>query len=108
MADPTAFFHVTSPGVEESNLTSAQRSHDDGSACIAKLPLAGIASRPECCVSLFQSFPQTKCLYIPPHGWNIDFPLLMLRAKAVKFRNESASMGASRHPAPQGLRNLYP
>jgi Fe-S oxidoreductase len=29
---------------------------------------------------------QTKCPYIPPHEWNIDFPHLMLRAKAVKFQ----------------------
>jgi len=29
---------------------------------------------------------QTKCPYIPPHEWNIDFPHLMLRAKAVRFR----------------------
>ena len=29
---------------------------------------------------------QTKCPYIPPHEWNIDFPHLMLRAKALKFR----------------------
>lgn len=29
---------------------------------------------------------QTKCPYIPPHDWNIDFPHLMLRAKAVRFR----------------------
>jgi len=29
---------------------------------------------------------QSKCPYIPPHPWNIDFPHLMLRAKAVKFR----------------------
>ena len=28
----------------------------------------------------------TKCPYIPPHEWNIDFPHLMLRAKAVKFK----------------------
>ncbi len=26
----------------------------------------------------------TKCPYVPPHPWNIDFPHLMLRAKAVK------------------------
>ena len=33
---------------------------------------------------------QTKCPYVPPHEWNVDFPHLMLRAKAVKFRkNES-------------------
>jgi glycerol-3-phosphate dehydrogenase subunit C len=28
----------------------------------------------------------TKCPYTPPHPWNLDFPHLMLRAKAVKFR----------------------
>lgn len=28
----------------------------------------------------------TKCPYIPPHEWAIDFPHLMLRAKAVKFK----------------------
>ncbi len=28
----------------------------------------------------------TKCPYVPPHEWNIDFPHLMLRAKAVKHR----------------------
>jgi glycerol-3-phosphate dehydrogenase subunit C len=28
----------------------------------------------------------TKCPYVPPHPWNIDFPHLMLRAKAVNFR----------------------
>jgi glycerol-3-phosphate dehydrogenase subunit C len=26
----------------------------------------------------------TKCPYVPPHTWNVDFPHLMLRAKAVK------------------------
>ncbi len=28
----------------------------------------------------------TKCPYVPPHPWNVDFPHLMLRAKAHKFR----------------------
>ncbi len=28
----------------------------------------------------------TKCPYVPPHQWNVDFPHLMLRAKAVKFQ----------------------
>jgi glycerol-3-phosphate dehydrogenase subunit C len=28
----------------------------------------------------------TKCPYVPPHPWNVDFPHLMLRGKAVKFR----------------------
>ena len=29
----------------------------------------------------------TKCPYVPPHEWNVDFPHLMLRAKAVKFKS---------------------
>ena len=28
----------------------------------------------------------TKCPYVPPHPWNVDFPHLMLRGKAVKFK----------------------
>lgn len=28
----------------------------------------------------------TKCPYVPPHEWNLDFPHTMLRAKAVKHR----------------------
>ncbi|MBL8471166.1 MAG: Fe-S oxidoreductase [Rhodocyclaceae bacterium] len=28
----------------------------------------------------------TKCPYVPPHEWDLDFPHLMLRAKAVKFQ----------------------
>ncbi len=27
-----------------------------------------------------------KCPYVPPHPWNVDFPHLMLRAKAYAFR----------------------
>lgn len=33
----------------------------------------------------------TKCPYVPPHEWNVDFPHLMLRAKAVRFKKEGAS-----------------
>ena len=29
----------------------------------------------------------TKCPYVPPHEWNVDFPHLMLRAKAVRFKH---------------------
>ena len=32
----------------------------------------------------------TKCPYVPPHEWNVDFPHLMLRAKAVKFKQQGA------------------
>jgi len=28
----------------------------------------------------------TKCPYVPPHAWNVDFPHTMLRAKAIRFR----------------------
>ena len=28
----------------------------------------------------------TKCPYVPPHPWNLDFPHTMLRAKAVQFK----------------------
>jgi glycerol-3-phosphate dehydrogenase subunit C len=33
----------------------------------------------------------SKCPYVPPHEWNVDFPHLMLRAKAVRFKEEGAS-----------------
>ncbi len=33
----------------------------------------------------------TKCPYVPPHEWNVDFPHLMLRAKAARFRDQGAS-----------------
>jgi glycerol-3-phosphate dehydrogenase subunit C len=28
----------------------------------------------------------TKCPYVPPHPWNVDFPHVMLRAKAIGFK----------------------
>ncbi len=31
----------------------------------------------------------TKCPYVPPHPWNVDFPHLMLRAKAIQFKQGS-------------------
>jgi glycerol-3-phosphate dehydrogenase subunit C len=34
----------------------------------------------------------TKCPYVPPHEWNVDFPHLMLRAKAQKYKNAGASL----------------
>jgi glycerol-3-phosphate dehydrogenase subunit C len=34
----------------------------------------------------------TKCPYVPPHPWNVDFPHLQLRAKAVKFRSRGAGL----------------
>jgi len=34
----------------------------------------------------------TKCPYVPPHPWNVDFPHLMLRAKAVHARKEGIGL----------------
>ncbi len=34
----------------------------------------------------------TKCPYVPPHEWNVDFPHLMLRGKAVHFEQHGASL----------------
>ncbi len=33
----------------------------------------------------------TKCPYIPPHEWSVDFPHLMLHTKAVKFKQQGTS-----------------
>ena len=33
----------------------------------------------------------SKCPYVPPHEWNIDFPHLMLRAKAARYKEKGAS-----------------
>jgi Fe-S oxidoreductase len=33
----------------------------------------------------------SKCPYVPPHEWNVDFPHLMLRAKATRFKQQGAS-----------------
>jgi Fe-S oxidoreductase len=34
----------------------------------------------------------TKCPYVPPHPWNVDFPHLMLRAKAIKYKQGGTSL----------------
>jgi Fe-S oxidoreductase len=34
----------------------------------------------------------TKCPYVPPHEWNVDFPHLMLRAKAIKYKKGEAKL----------------
>jgi Fe-S oxidoreductase len=35
----------------------------------------------------------TKCPYVPPHPWNVDFPHTMLRAKAIKFKGGGVAAG---------------
>ena len=32
----------------------------------------------------------SKCPYVPPHPWQVDFPHLMLRAKAKRFKDQGA------------------
>ena len=58
---------------------------------------------------------ETKCPYVPPHEWAIDFPHLMLRAKAQNFRPriQNGVIGSLLLPTPssmlyllQGLRKL--
>jgi Fe-S oxidoreductase len=34
----------------------------------------------------------SKCPYVPPHEFNIDFPHLMLRAKAARFKQQGAPL----------------
>ena len=34
----------------------------------------------------------TKCPYVPPHEWNVDFPHLMLRAKVKAFEDGKPSL----------------
>ncbi|WHZ10629.1 MAG: Fe-S oxidoreductase-like protein in Rubrerythrin cluster [Burkholderiaceae bacterium] len=36
----------------------------------------------------------TKCPYVPPHPWNVDFPHTMLRAKAIKYKKGEVGFGA--------------
>ena len=35
----------------------------------------------------------TKCPYVPPHEFNLDFPHTMLRAKAIKFKKGDVGFG---------------
>jgi glycerol-3-phosphate dehydrogenase subunit C len=37
----------------------------------------------------------TKCPYVPPHEFNLDFPHLMLRARAIEHRNGETSFADS-------------
>ncbi len=37
---------------------------------------------------------QTKCPYVPPHPWNVDFPHLMLRAKAAAHERGETTAAA--------------
>ncbi len=43
----------------------------------------------------------TKCPYVPPHEWKVDFPHLMLRAKAVAFKRDGVKISRKILSAPQ-------
>ena len=34
----------------------------------------------------------TKCPYVPPHEWNVDFPHLMLQAKAINYKKGNTKL----------------
>ncbi|WP_179400597.1 (Fe-S)-binding protein [Burkholderia guangdongensis] len=34
----------------------------------------------------------TKCPYVPPHAWNVDFPHLMLRGKAARYKRGEVAL----------------
>jgi Fe-S oxidoreductase len=36
----------------------------------------------------------TKCPYVPPHEWNVDYPHTMLRAKAIKYKKGGVDAGS--------------
>ena len=48
----------------------------------------------------------TKCPYVPPHPWNVDFPHLMLRAKAVKFGKDGARLRDRLPPSTDAIGKL--
>ena len=43
----------------------------------------------------------SKCPYVPPHDWNVDFPHLMLRAKAIQFKKGETKLSHKILTAPQ-------
>ena len=57
--------------------TRARRGELDG---VAKADFGKVVDQCYLCDVCFM----TKCPYVPPHPWNVDFPHLMLRAKAVR------------------------
>jgi len=45
----------------------------------------------------------SKCPYVPPHEWNVDFPHLMLRAKAKRFKDQGAPLAEKILTATDGM-----
>lgn len=36
-----------------------------------------------------------KCPYVPPHDWNVDFPHLMLQAKAIEYKKTGGTLAGN-------------
>jgi Fe-S oxidoreductase len=53
---------------------------------LESVPVAAYAKVVEHCYLCDMCY-MTKCPYVPPHEWNVDFPHLMLRAKVKQFRD---------------------
>jgi glycerol-3-phosphate dehydrogenase subunit C len=60
---------------------------------VAEVPHTAFAEVVEHCYLCDMCY-MTKCPYVPPHPWNVDFPHLMLRAKAQSFRAGTVKTGA--------------
>jgi glycerol-3-phosphate dehydrogenase subunit C len=56
-----------------------------GDAEVAGIPAGDFQKVVEACTLCDLCF-MTKCPYVPPHEWNVDFPHLMLRHRAVQAR----------------------
>jgi glycerol-3-phosphate dehydrogenase subunit C len=56
---------------------------------VAKADYAGVVDQCYLCDLCYM----TKCPYVPPHPWNLDFPHTMLRAKAIKFKKGGVGAG---------------
>jgi len=56
---------------------------------VAKADYAGVVDQCYLCDLCYM----TKCPYVPPHPWNLDFPHTMLRAKAIKFKKGEVGAG---------------
>ena len=57
---------------------------------VAKLPADKSREVVDFCYQCKLCFPH--CPYVPPHRWEIDFPRLMLRAKAVRVKKEGVPL----------------
>ena len=47
-----------------------------------------------------------KCPYVPPHDFNVDFPHLMLRAKAIQFKKGETKLSHKVLTSPQKVGSI--